>query len=610
MRQRRWNELFSDYDCKFSYHPRKSSIKEKLLAAQNEATKEKNAPAEMMRSLDQQMEKKGDEADKMYYDLRDMYWWPGVDIKILTMEQYLAFSRENQVPGMVKPEIRGNVNFEIKSQFMRELREGTFSENKNEDAHDHVDRVLNIGPILGMTPTQALNTIQTMADHSQKLHEGTSNKNISSSSDTNGLAAVISKMDNLGRDMKKLKENVHAIQVDEVKYGEFGCPTPFNGSSEDKFRIGFLDDERSETTKVKTSKAILKWKLNLPEQSVNHYVKPYVPPIPFHNRLKQHAEETLVHKTMESLKKIKINWPFLKKIKQTDNYPRYMKDLVANKELNKDDGEVRMNPRSLALLQNLLPLKENDPGSFILPCSIGRLDFNNALADLGASINIIPFSMFKRLGIGKLEPINMVIEMEYDTKCIPKWIVKNLLIKIDKFILPIDFVILDMIEDLRMPIILGRPLLATTHAKVDIFQKPISLEVGNKKRKRFKNEYDNNEEFEDPDGCVESKENEILGTVLNILHDEWFKGTKENDDDLEGIIDYLKLTLYDGFVDSDNEEFKEKKCRLLGMPYIKPPLILIEKIDVTRYSIGPEEVYTNIKFSGVEELSRTRGNIA
>ncbi|GJY08802.1 hypothetical protein Tco_0375856 [Tanacetum coccineum] len=68
----------------------------------------------------------------------------GVDVDTLTMEQYLALSRENQAPGVVKPKIGGNVNFEIKSQFMRELREDTFSGNKDEDAHDHIDRVLNI----------------------------------------------------------------------------------------------------------------------------------------------------------------------------------------------------------------------------------------------------------------------------------------------------------------------------------------------------------------------------------------------------------------------------------------------------------------------------------
>ncbi|GKF59682.1 uncharacterized mitochondrial protein-like protein, partial [Tanacetum coccineum] len=68
----------------------------------------------------------------------------GVDVDTLTIEQYLALSRENQAPGVVKREIGGNVNFEIKSQFMHELREDTFFGNKDEDAHDHIDRVLNI----------------------------------------------------------------------------------------------------------------------------------------------------------------------------------------------------------------------------------------------------------------------------------------------------------------------------------------------------------------------------------------------------------------------------------------------------------------------------------
>ncbi|GJY93437.1 zinc knuckle CX2CX4HX4C containing protein [Tanacetum coccineum] len=75
----------------------------------------------------------------------------------------------------------------------------------------------------------------------------------------------------------------------------------------------------------------------------------------------------------------------------------------------------------------------------------------------------------------------MIIEMADNTKCTPKGIVENLLIKIDKFIFPVDFAILDMVEDIRMPIILGRPLLATAHANVDIFRKSISLEVGSEK---------------------------------------------------------------------------------------------------------------------------------
>ncbi|GJY80583.1 hypothetical protein Tco_0493334 [Tanacetum coccineum] len=214
---------------------------------------------------------------------------------------------------------------------------------------------------------------------------------------------------------------------------------------------------------------------------VNYYVDPYEPPIPFPKRLEHHAEEALVHQTMESLKKIKINCPLLKEIRQTDNYAKQMKYLVENKPRTEEDNEIKMNPRCSTLLQNHLPPKEQDPRIFILPCSIGKLDFKNALADLGASISIMPFSMYKRLGIGKLKAINMLIEMADNTKCAPKGIVENLLIKINKFIFPVDFAILDMVEDIRMPIILGRPLLATAHAQVNIFKKTISLEVGSEK---------------------------------------------------------------------------------------------------------------------------------
>nr|GEY26596.1 hypothetical protein [Tanacetum cinerariifolium] len=164
---------------------------------------------------------------------------------------------------MVKPEIRGNVIFKIKSKFMRELPEDNFFGNKNDDAHKHVERVLDIvslfnvlgvtndavmlrvfpitltgaakshqkvnifynglgpmnrqlldsqRPIPGMTHAQALTAIQMMADHSQKWYDVSSSRNIESSSNTKGIVSIVSKLDSLGRDMKKLKENVHAIQ--------------------------------------------------------------------------------------------------------------------------------------------------------------------------------------------------------------------------------------------------------------------------------------------------------------------------------------------------------------------------------------------------------------
>nr|GEZ76418.1 hypothetical protein [Tanacetum cinerariifolium] len=302
-----------------------------------------------------------------------------------------------------------------------------------------------------MTPAQALTAIQTMVDHSQKWHDGSSSKNIDSSSNSERIAAIVRKLDRLGRDKKKLKENVHVIQVgcqlcggahlekecplkkevksmEEVKYGEFGRPFPNNSRNE-----GFSDDESQEIDKSRMEEALVILDITcetkqVPQeekQRVSYYEEPYEPPIPFLRRLEHHTEEALVHETMKSLKKIKINRPLLKEIRQTDNYAKNIKDLVTKKPKTEEDTKIRMNPRCPALLQNQLPLREQDLGSFILPCSIGRLDFNNDLADLGAIINIMPLSMYKRLGMGKLKPINMVIEMANNTKCTPKGIVEN-----------------------------------------------------------------------------------------------------------------------------------------------------------------------------------------
>ncbi|GJU96084.1 putative reverse transcriptase domain-containing protein, partial [Tanacetum coccineum] len=95
-----------------------------------------------------------------------------------------------------------------------------------------------------------------------------------------------------------------------------------------------------------------------------------------------------------------------------------------------------------------------------------------------ASISVMPFSMFKRLGLGNSRPVNTIIEMADRSMQSLKGIVENILVKNHKFIFPVDFDILDIIEDNKVPIILGRPMLAISHARIDVFGGKISLEVG------------------------------------------------------------------------------------------------------------------------------------
>ncbi|GJY90131.1 putative reverse transcriptase, RNA-dependent DNA polymerase [Tanacetum coccineum] len=130
-----------------------------------------------------------------------------------------------------------------------------------------------------------------------------------------------------------------------------------------------------------------------------------------------------------------------------------------------------------ATLQNKLPPKETDPRSFILPCIIGNHSMSNALADLGESISVIPHSLFKRLGFGSLKPIKMTIKMANRSMQSPKGIKENVLLKISNFVFPIDFVVLDIMEDDNVLIILGRPMLETAYTNIDVYGKKISLGV-------------------------------------------------------------------------------------------------------------------------------------
>ncbi|GKB23765.1 putative reverse transcriptase domain-containing protein [Tanacetum coccineum] len=117
-----------------------------------------------------------------------------------------------------------------------------------------------------------------------------------------------------------------------------------------------------------------------------------------------------------------------------------------------------------------LPPKELNPGNFTLPCTIGSLKFY-AMVDLGASINVIPKSMFEHLKLARLKKTNMLVEMADMTKRAPIGIVENVLVKIDKFLFPSDFVVIDMLNTRNETMILGRPFLATIHAEIDVLNK-------------------------------------------------------------------------------------------------------------------------------------------
>ncbi|KAK5825764.1 hypothetical protein PVK06_020630 [Gossypium arboreum] len=159
------------------------------------------------------------------------------------------------------------------------------------------------------------------------------------------------------------------------------------------------------------------------------------------------------------------------------NAMKFLKELLENKWKLDEASHVELNVVCSAILQNRLPIKLKDPGSFTIPCLIGRLDVNNALADLGASINVIPYKMFKQLGLGKPKQTRMSIQLADKTIRFPRGIIEDVLVKIDKFIFPVDFIVLDIEEDSNTPLILGRPFLATAKTIIDVGTGELTLLV-------------------------------------------------------------------------------------------------------------------------------------
>ena len=181
---------------------------------------------------------------------------------------------------------------------------------------------------------------------------------------------------------------------------------------------------------------------------------------------------------LEMFKQLKINLPFVEALQHMPKYAKFLKDLLSNKKKLESLSTVTLGARCSALVQNKLPEKLDDPVVFTIPCLFGSSSVNHALADLGASINLMPYSTYQKLDLGDPLPTRMSITLADRSVKYPRGIVENVLVKVDKFVFPSDFVILDMEADDRVPLIMGRPFLRTAKAMIDVFEGKITLRVG------------------------------------------------------------------------------------------------------------------------------------
>ncbi|XP_062109502.1 uncharacterized protein LOC133820963 [Humulus lupulus] len=163
-----------------------------------------------------------------------------------------------------------------------------------------------------------------------------------------------------------------------------------------------------------------------------------------------------------------INISFVGALEQMSSYVKFMKEISSKKRKLEDYEIVTLTKECSAILQKKLPPKFKDPGSFNIPCSIGNVVFEQAFCDLGASVNLLPLSIYRKLKLGESKPTTVTFQMADRLVKHHRGVIEHFLVNVDKFIFPTDFIILDMEEDENIPIILGRSFLATVRALIDV----------------------------------------------------------------------------------------------------------------------------------------------
>ncbi|GJX61148.1 mitochondrial proton/calcium exchanger protein-like protein isoform X1 [Tanacetum coccineum] len=316
-------------------------------------------------------------------------------------------------------------------------------------------------------PQHYLTEMQEMAEYSQKWHNGTSKARRTKTS--NGLAAIQAQLSNFGREIKKVNEKVYVAKV---------------GWQNRAATLGFYQRNNA-------NPSYQEWRQSM-EESLSKFMN---------ESTKRHEENCNMIKEIRastgaairnqraSIKTLEIqigqmskNSKLILESRQvTIPFPSHLNGYYYDEKGLYGLQYLEAYSYGATRLNNSLPRKEKDPGSFTLPCYINNICFENALADLGASVSVMPLSTYLNLGLGELAHTKLTVELADRTVKHPKGIVENVLVGIGKFIFPIDFIILDVLEDVKVPLILRRPFLSTAHVKIDLFERKITLRVREEK---------------------------------------------------------------------------------------------------------------------------------
>ncbi|GJZ57561.1 reverse transcriptase domain-containing protein [Tanacetum coccineum] len=289
----------------------------------------------------------------------------------------------------------------------------------------------------------------------------------------------------------------------------------------------------------------------------------YQPKLPYPERMKvreKYKPSAQQSRFKKVIKNLILELGLKDALIEMPKFNKWLSTLLRNKEKLEEIAITTVNAECSAIILNKVPEKLEDPGKFLIPCALQELDRTNALADSGASINLLPHSIYKQLGLGALKPTRMTLELANRSVTHPMGIAEDVVVRVDGFTFLADFVVVNFEPDPRVPIILGRPFLRTAKALIDLYEEKLTLRVGSDELVFYadKSEKSKNKKFAHAISVIDFSKDEPFSGSTTIHSDALPPSSSlvKTSDNLEEFAD--ELTLLNSFPPDNDDSILKK----------------------------------------------------
>ncbi|GJX79481.1 reverse transcriptase domain-containing protein [Tanacetum coccineum] len=242
-------------------------------------------------------------------------------------------------------------------------------------------------------------------------------------------------------------------------------------------------------------------------------------PYPERMKVREHEKPSAQHsRFLKMFKQLRLEIGLKDALVEMPKFNKWLSSLLRNKEKLEEIAIMTVNAECSAIIMNKVPEKLEDLKKFLIPCALQELDRTSALADSGASINLLPHSIYKKLGLEALTPTRMTLELANRSISHPMGIAEDVVVRVDGFTFLADFVVVNFEPDPRVPIILGRPFLRTAKALIDLYEEKLTLRVGKDELVYYADKSEKNKDK----NCVHAI------SIIDFSKDDPFSGSTTN----------------------------------------------------------------------------------